>query len=95
VADRAALQAVLAPAFLHRRKEELLAAFAAAGVPAGPINNVAEVFADPQVVARGLGIERDGVPGVASPIVIDRARQVAEARSPRLDEHDGDGASLW
>ena len=95
VAHREALQAALAPAFLQRRREELLAAFAAAGVPAGPINNVAEVFADSQVVARGLRIERDGVPGVASPIVVDGARQVAEARSPRLDEHGGSGASLW
>jgi crotonobetainyl-CoA:carnitine CoA-transferase CaiB-like acyl-CoA transferase len=95
VANREGLQAALAPAFLQRRKDELLAAFAAAGVPAGPINNLAEVFADPQVVARGLQIERDGMPGVASPIVVDGARQVAETRSPRLDEHGGSGASLW
>ena len=39
--------------------------------PAGPINDVAEVFADPQVVARGLRIDAGGIPGVASPIVID------------------------
>jgi crotonobetainyl-CoA:carnitine CoA-transferase CaiB-like acyl-CoA transferase len=95
VANREGLQAALAPAVLQRRKDDLLAAFAAAGVPAGPINNVAEVFADPQVVARGLQIERDGMAGVASPIVLDGARQVAETRSPGLDEHGGSGASLW
>jgi crotonobetainyl-CoA:carnitine CoA-transferase CaiB-like acyl-CoA transferase len=64
----------------------LLAALAAAGVPAGPINNVAEVFADPQVIARGMRLDS---PGVASPIVIDGKRQVAERRSPRLGEDAG------
>jgi len=93
VANRAALTAALAPVLGQRRKDELLAALAAAGVPAGPINDVAQVFADPQVAARALWIERDGVPGVASPIVIDGERQVADTRSPRLGEHDGE--SLW
>ena len=37
-----------------------------------------QVFADPQVVARGMRIDPGGVPGVASPIVIDGRRQVAE-----------------
>jgi hypothetical protein len=40
------------------------------------------------VSARGLRIERDGLPGLASPIVIDGERQVSGARSPRLGEHD-------
>jgi crotonobetainyl-CoA:carnitine CoA-transferase CaiB-like acyl-CoA transferase len=93
VANRPALAAALTPALSQRHKAELLAAFAAAGIPAGPINDVAQVFADPQVAARGLRIERDGVPGIASPIVIDGERQVAETRSPRLGEHDGE--SLW
>jgi glutaryl-CoA transferase len=56
----------------------------AAGVPAGPINDVAEVFADPQVVARGLRIDRGGIPGVASPIVIDGRRQVSDRPGPVL-----------
>ena len=88
VANRDALAAALSPAFALRHKDELLAALAAAGVPAGPINNVAEVFADPQVIARGMRIEREGVPGVASPIVIDGVRQVSDTPSPRLGEHD-------
>ena len=87
VAHRDELAASLSPALALRRKDELLAALAAAGVPAGPINDVAEVFADPQVEARGLRIEREGIPGVASPIVIDGARQVAGTASPRLDQH--------
>jgi crotonobetainyl-CoA:carnitine CoA-transferase CaiB-like acyl-CoA transferase len=90
VAHRDALASALAPALALRRKEELLAVLAAAGVPAGPINDVAQVFADPQVEARGLRIEREGIPGVASPIVIDGVRQVAAAASPRLDEDRGE-----
>jgi crotonobetainyl-CoA:carnitine CoA-transferase CaiB-like acyl-CoA transferase len=90
VENREALAAALSPAFALRRKEELLAALASAGVPAGPINDVAEVFADPQVLARGLRIEREGVPGIASPIVIDGVRQVADAPSPGLGAHDSE-----
>ncbi|MDP8994563.1 MAG: CoA transferase, partial [Pseudomonadota bacterium] len=87
VTNREALAAALAPALAGRRREELLAALAAAGIPAGPINNVAEVFADPQVIARGMRIERGGMPGVASPVVIDGKRQVADRPSPQLDQH--------
>ena len=42
------------------------------------------MFADPQVIARGMQLD-GAVPGVASPIVIDGKRQVAERRSPALD----------
>ncbi|WP_129794601.1 CaiB/BaiF CoA-transferase family protein [Sphingosinicella sp. CPCC 101087] len=89
VNNRAALTAALAPLVAQRHRGELLAALAASGVPAGPINDVAQVFADPQVVARGLKIDRGGIPGVASPIVIDGHRQVADQGSPQL----GSGAA--
>jgi crotonobetainyl-CoA:carnitine CoA-transferase CaiB-like acyl-CoA transferase len=46
---------------------------------------VAEVFADPQVIARGLRIDPGGIPGIACPIVIDGKRQVAERPSPACD----------
>jgi crotonobetainyl-CoA:carnitine CoA-transferase CaiB-like acyl-CoA transferase len=84
VGHRDALTAALAPALAQRGKDELLTALAAAGVPAGPINTVAEVFADPQVVARGLQLDLDGIAGVASPIVIDGNRQVSDRPSPAL-----------
>jgi crotonobetainyl-CoA:carnitine CoA-transferase CaiB-like acyl-CoA transferase len=84
VANRDALAAALGPALSQRGKGELLTALAASGVPAGPINTVAEVFADPQVAARGLRLDFGGVPGIASPIVIDGKRQVAEKPSPAL-----------
>jgi glutaryl-CoA transferase len=86
VGHRDALTALLAPAIAPRRRDELLAALAAAGIPAGPINDLAQVFADPQVIARGMRISPGGVPGIASPIVIDGNRQVAGRPSPAIGD---------
>jgi crotonobetainyl-CoA:carnitine CoA-transferase CaiB-like acyl-CoA transferase len=63
-------------------KAALYEALEAAGIPAGPINAIDDVFADPQVIARGMRIERDGLPGLASPIVIDGERMVSDRASP-------------
>ena len=57
-------------------------------VPCGPINTVAEVFAEPQLRHRGMAIEVDGVPGVRTPIRFAGATLALERRSPRLGEHD-------
>lgn len=83
LANRAALIAQLASAIGTWRKADLYEALEAHGIPAGPINRVDEVFADPQVVARGMRVERGGLPGVASPIVIDGERMVADRPSPK------------
>lgn len=82
VRNRDALIPTVARAVLDWGKAELAAALEAVGVPAGPINAVDEVFADPQVIARGMAIGRDGIPGVAGPIVIDGTRMVADRASP-------------
>ena len=81
-------------AIATRERGELLAALAPEGVPAGPINSVADVFADPQVIARGMRIDLSApaakggaIPSVRSPIVIDGAPAVAQRPSPRLGEH--------
>ncbi len=55
-------------------------------MPAGPINDMADVFADPQVVARGLQIAPDGVPGVRTPIRFSDAELALDRASPRLGE---------
>jgi crotonobetainyl-CoA:carnitine CoA-transferase CaiB-like acyl-CoA transferase len=86
VVNRAALIPLLEQAMRQRGRQELADALEAAGIPAGPINAVDAVFADPQVVHRGLRIEGE-TPGLASPIVIDGRRQVAERPAPRLGEH--------
>ncbi|MDU0338752.1 CaiB/BaiF CoA transferase family protein [Bosea rubneri] len=94
VAGRAVLIPMLASLTARRHKGELLTALEGAGVPAGPINDIGEVFADPQVIARGIKTElpsaaakAGAIPTVASPIVIDGVRQVAGRPSPRLGEH--------
>jgi crotonobetainyl-CoA:carnitine CoA-transferase CaiB-like acyl-CoA transferase len=82
VTHRALLIPMLEAAIRGWAKAALYEALEAAGVPAGPINAVDEVFADPQVIARGMQIVHDGIPGLASPIVIDGERMVSDRPSP-------------
>ncbi|GAA4771816.1 CaiB/BaiF CoA-transferase family protein [Stakelama sediminis] len=88
VANRDTLIPLLEQAIEPLRKADLAAALEAEGVPAGPINTVAEVFADPQVTARGMQIAPGGLPGVASPIVIDGERMVSDRPSPPRAAND-------
>lgn len=87
VANRAELVAALTGPILSWRRDALLAALEAEGVPAGPINSVADVFDDPQVRLRGMRIAPQGVPGVRTPIVLSDAPLDLRRRSPRLGEH--------
>ena len=69
--------------------DELLTALEAAGVPAGPINTVAQAFADPQVRARGMQIEvqrDDGsvLPGLRTPIRFSHADLALGRAAPSL-----------
>ena len=74
----------LTEATLRWTRTDLLAACEAEGVPAGPINDLAEVFADPQVVARGMQIAPDGVPGVRSPMTFSGAKLALGRSAPKL-----------
>src|SRR5690606_39492654 len=56
IANRAALTATITERTRTFSKADLPAACEAEGVPAGPINDMGEVFADPQIVARGMRI---------------------------------------
>ena len=67
-------------------KADLLAACEGQGVPAGPINDMAEVFDDPQVRARGMQVTLDGVPGVRSPFRFSGADLALGRASPKLGE---------
>jgi crotonobetainyl-CoA:carnitine CoA-transferase CaiB-like acyl-CoA transferase len=73
----------------RRSKADLLAACEADGIPAGPINDMADVFDDPQVQARGLRIELDGVPGVRAPFKFSDAELKLEQASPKLGADNG------
>jgi crotonobetainyl-CoA:carnitine CoA-transferase CaiB-like acyl-CoA transferase len=95
VANRAVLVPLLSELIAKRSRAELLQALEAEGVPAGPINDVADVFADPQVRFRNMQIDRPGarggsVPGVRSPIVIDGVPAAAPLPSPALGAHSAE-----
>ncbi|MCM2563390.1 CoA transferase [Lutimaribacter sp. EGI FJ00015] len=68
-------------------KADLLQGCEDQGIPAGPINDMADVFADPHVQARGMRIELDGVPGVRSPFRFSDADLALERPSPKLNEN--------
>lgn len=85
-ANAPALDAEIAAAAAQWSKQGLLDACHAAGVPAGPINRLDEVFADPQVIARGMRVELGGVPGVRSPFVFSDAELALDRASPMLGE---------
>ena len=55
--NRQPLGAVLEPAIAAWKAADLLAVLEKAGVPAGPVYSLAQVFDDPQVRARGLSVE--------------------------------------
>ncbi|MEO8651059.1 MAG: CaiB/BaiF CoA-transferase family protein [Hyphomicrobiaceae bacterium] len=57
VTNRDALDDLLAPIMAKRTTAEWVKSLEAAGVPCGPINNLKEVFENPQVQARGMRIE--------------------------------------
>lgn len=86
LANRVELIPLLAAKIAAWDAQPLSLALEAEGVPAGPINDLAQVFADPQVIARGMRFRPDGasVDGVASPIVIDGERMVAPGGAPPL-----------
>lgn len=87
IANRAAMTARITEATRTWAKADLLAACEAEGVPAGPINTLAEVFADPQVQARGMQIAPGGLPGVRSPMTFSGADLVLDRPAPRLGQH--------
>ena len=73
VEHRAQLVPLLRQATVQRSTAEWISLLAQANVPCGPINTLAQVFADPQVQARGLRVElphavAGPVAGVASPL---------------------------
>ncbi len=92
VANRARLRAALLPRLATYQRDRLLAALGAAGVPASPINSIADMFADPQTVARGLRLDLDDgrgtrLPGVRTPIVLSKTPAAYLRPAPRLGEH--------
>lgn len=94
VASRSELVPILAAETQTRTRDDLLAALEGEGVPAGPINSVEDVFADAQVLHRGLkvdlpatGTETGTVSSVRTPIRFRNGELVLERAAPALGEH--------
>ena len=70
VAHRAELLAIVEPLIAARTAADILGALDRVNIPAGPINRLDQVFADPQIAARGLVVEpAAGATGKRSPVV--------------------------
>ena len=82
--NRDALTQALTAKTLQWTKADLLAACEEHGVPAGPINNLEEAFADPQIIHRGMQIDLDGIPSVRLPIRFSDADVSPKSASPKL-----------
>ena len=90
---RGVIEVLIAEATRLRSRAELLALCEAAGVPAGPINSVADAFADPQIIARQMQqafTTPDGqaVAGVRTPIRFAGMSLKLGAAAPRLGSKD-------
>ena len=86
IANRVEMTRRLTQATRRFAKLALLAACEAEGVPAGPINDLKAVFDDPQVIARGLQIAPNGIPGVRSPMSFSDADLSISRTAPRLGQ---------
>jgi len=89
---RDTLVPLLAEMVRKKTKAEWLALLESAGVPCGPINNLDEVFSDPQVEARGCAIELEHpaanrVKLVASPMRLSATPVQYDKAPPLLGQH--------
>lgn len=97
VENRIALIARLSALTMGWARDDLLAQLETAGVPAGPINSIADVFDDPQVRHRGMRLDLPSdaaaggrIPGVRTPLMIDGMVAARDRPSPRVGEHQAE-----
>jgi len=92
VTHREALLPLIAAALKRQATRDWLALLDAAGIPAGPINDIDQAFAEPQALARGLALSLPhplgGVaPGVRSPLRLSDAPPGDPLAPPTLGQH--------
>jgi crotonobetainyl-CoA:carnitine CoA-transferase CaiB-like acyl-CoA transferase len=94
LAHRAELVGRISALTMRFKRDELLPKLENVGIPAGPINDLEEVFADPQVVHRGMRLELKSdaakggtIPGIRTPVMLDQTPMASERPAPRLGEH--------
>jgi len=86
VENRAELVSMLAEKTKSWLKQALIDALTQAGVPSGPVNTVAEALADPQIRARGLQIEVEGVKALRTPIDFSHSQLTLNRAAPLLGQ---------
>jgi len=92
VENREILIPLLQTAFMRASTRHWIMQLTTAGVPAGPVNTLADVFADPHVVQRELQVTMPhttlgSVPGVACPVRLSDSPPRTDRGPPALDEH--------
>jgi crotonobetainyl-CoA:carnitine CoA-transferase CaiB-like acyl-CoA transferase len=94
LSKRAEIVGKLTTLTAQRTSDDILSKLEAVGVPAGPINNLEQVFADPHVKHRGMKLDlpsadaKSGtIPGIRTPIMIDGAPMASPRPAPKLGEH--------
>ena len=92
VRNRETLALVIEEVMSTAPRADWLARFEAAGIPSGPINDYAQVFADPQVAARDMVVEVDHpvlgrLRGLGSPVKMSATPLDPRRRAPCLGEH--------
>ena len=90
--NRKALREALIARLASFERDALLAQLEKASVPASPINNIGQMFADPQTIARGMRMDLDdghgnALPSVRAPMLMSKTPLAYERPSPRLGEH--------
>jgi crotonobetainyl-CoA:carnitine CoA-transferase CaiB-like acyl-CoA transferase len=100
VENRAELTRLLQEIFLERTTAQWLELLEAAGVPNGPINDLRQVFEEPQVKARGVRIELEHAAGarlplVASPMRFSETRLEYRSAPPLLGAHTDEILRDW
>lgn len=97
VEHRQPLVADLSTAFARWHQQDILQTLENHGVPAGPVNTLDDVFADPQVCHRQLQIElplenapKACVPGIRTPLVFSDSRLQLQRSSPALGQHNAE-----
>src|SRR5262249_54834411 len=86
----------------QRPREHWLAALTAVGVPCGPVNDLAEVFSDPHVAARGAEIRmpchwaaNGELALLANPLRMSATPPTYRRVPPRLNEHHDEVFDDW
>lgn len=87
VKNQTALTAQLSCALQHWQRNDFISQAQCAGIPVAGVNTIAEAFAHPQVIHRGLQQKIDNVPTIRPPLRFSDTELIMDRPSPNLGEH--------